>query len=1072
MSGRRFDRTRQQVGRVGFDHQPVGRNVLHQLAQVQAAALVAQPAGDTDVPVPIKVVEQVLAAAGEAVHHRWADLALELAHHAHEVGMRIALVQEQWLADVSGGLQLHLERTALSGTRREIAEVVEAALAHCHYLGVCKKRAHLCIAFTGVLAGVVWVYARSGKQFTRIGAGERQRLWRMLAAGAGDHLLHNAGITGALNHRLAVMVEGFVGEVGADIDQIHAGDSRRSESPLRCALILVRVNVPAFPIDELLPQILQSLREHSRLVLEAPPGAGKTTRVPPALLDEPWLEGRRIIMLEPRRVAARAAARFMAAQRGEPIGETVGYRIRFDNQVSARTRIEVVTEGILTRMIQDDPTLEGIGAVLFDEFHERHLAADLGLALVLDVQAGLREDLRVVVMSATLDGERLAQFLDAPRLSSAGRSYPVEIAHFPERRDERLEHQVGRAVAHALATHPGDVLVFLPGQREIARVRQVLERQMTGVDLLALHGELPVEEQSRVLQADQDGRRRVVLATNVAESSVTLPGVRVVIDSGLAREPRFDPNSGFPRLDVVLIAQASADQRAGRAGRVASGWAYRLWPQSQRLESQRRAEIGQVELAGLALELVAWGDPDLRFVDPPPPGALAAGRELLSGLGALDGAAITATGRRMLKLGTHPRLAAMLLAAADDRERAVACDIAALLESRDPLRSRSDALADRWQALAGLRRNRVGGDASRSALASIDQVARQWRRRLHCSAVPPGEVPTHLLGDLLAHAFPDRIAYQHRSDPYRYQLANGRSVRLMDDSVLFGEPWLLVAELREDGRDARVLRAVPLDPVRLERDWPQHFSETERVFWDADARRIAAVRERRFARIVLDSRPVANPDRSRYPQALADAVRQLGLQALPWTERLDQWRARVRCLRVWCPELELPNLGEPALLATIDDWLLPALTGKSRLDALGESELAEALKSLLPWSARSAVDQSAPTRITVPSGLERAISYGFDDAIGEPIAPVLAVKLQELFGLADTPAIANGRVPLTLHLLSPGGRPLQVTGDLRGFWERTYPEVRKEMKGRYPRHPWPDDPWTATATHRAKPRGT
>lgn len=367
------------------------------------------------------------------------------------------------------------------------------------------------------------------------------------------------------------------------------------------------MNSPAFPIDPLLPQIRDSLAAHPRLVLDAPPGAGKTTQVPPALLDAPWLDGRRIVMLEPRRVAARAAANFMARQRGEAAGDTVGYRIRFENKVSARTRIEVVTEGILTRMIQDDPTLDGVGALLFDEFHERHLAADLGLALALDVQASLREDLRIVVMSATLDGERLAQFLDAPRLSSAGRSYPVQIGHYPARREEKLEHQLKRAIEHALATHPGDVLAFLPGQREIARADAALagSEAARGVDVLALHGELPVEQQSRVLQPDPDGRRRVVLATNVAESSVTLPGVRVVIDSGLAREPRYDPNSGFARLDVVAIAQASADQRAGRAGRVADGWAYRLWPESQRLEPQRRPEMAQVELAGLALELAA-----------------------------------------------------------------------------------------------------------------------------------------------------------------------------------------------------------------------------------------------------------------------------------------------------------------------------------------------------------------------------------------------------------------------------------------------------------------------------------
>ena len=457
------------------------------------------------------------------------------------------------------------------------------------------------------------------------------------------------------------------------------------------------MNAPLFPISPLLPQIQQQLAVQPRLVLEAPPGAGKTTQVPLALLDAPWLQGRKIILLEPRRVAARSAALFMARQLGEEVGGTVGYRIRFENKVSARTRIEVVTEGILTRMLQDDPMLETVGAILFDEFHERHLSGDLGLALALDVQAQLRDDLRLVVMSATLDGERLARFLDAPRLSSEGRSYPVAISHFPARRDEALELQVRRAVQQALAEHPGDLLVFLPGQREIARVQAGLQESLDGnVEVLALHGELPVEQQARVLQAASDGRRRVVLATNVAESSVTLPGVRVVIDSGQAREPRYDPNSGFTRLDVVAIAQASADQRAGRAGRVAEGVAWRLWPQSQRLEPQRRAEIDQVELAGLALELAAWGSSDLRFLDPPPAGPMGAARELLQRLGALsDSGAITALGRRVLALGTHPRMAAMLLAAPDARAQALAADLAALLEARDPLRQGGDALAAR-----------------------------------------------------------------------------------------------------------------------------------------------------------------------------------------------------------------------------------------------------------------------------------------------------------------------------------------------------------------------------------------
>jgi len=874
----------------------------------------------------------------------------------------------------------------------------------------------------------------------------------------------------------------------------------------------------AFPITPLLPDILQQLVAHTRLVLEAPPGAGKTTQVPLALLDAPWLQGGKIIMLEPRRVAARSAATFMAKQLGEPVGETVGYRIRFENKVSARTRIEVVTEGILTRMLQDDPLLEGVSALLFDEFHERHLSADLGLALALDVQSQLRDDLRIVVMSATLDGERLAQFLDAPRLSSEGRSYPVEISHFPARRDETLEAQARRAVEQALAEHPGDVLVFLPGQREIARVQAALSPSPSGggvgervggaatrtvqlheaspapssgaqpsppsrgqallptgegFEVLPLHGELPIEQQTRVLQPDSDGRRRVVLATNVAESSVTLPGVRVVIDAGLAREPRYDPNSGFSRLDTVAISQASADQRAGRAGRVASGWAWRLWPQSQRLEPQRRPEMAQVELAGLALELAAWGSDDLRFVDPPPSGALSAARELLQRLGALSADnTITALGKRMLAMGTHPRMGAMLLSAGNAREQALAADVAALLEARDPLRQGGDALAARWRALAAFRNGRAPYDANRGGLAAIDAAAKQWRRRLRCDNAPPTDIEAHELGDLLAHAFPDRIATQHPNDPQRYQLANGRSARQFDNSDLRGEPWLVISELRHDPRDALILRAAPVDEQRLRRDFPNRFKTQDVVRWNSAKRALEARRESSFERIVLDSRPAGQVDPARAARALTDAVRELGLDAMPWTENLQQLRWRVMGLRHWMPELELPDLSDAALLETLDDWLLPAFNGKTRLEALSEEELGEALKSGIDWSKRQLVDRHAPTRISVPSGMERRIEYALDDDGVSPRPPVLAVKLQELFGLADTPRIADGRVPLLLHLLSPGGKPLQVTGDLRNFWQNTYAEVKKEMKGRYPRHPWPDDPWSATATHRAKPRGT
>ena len=822
---------------------------------------------------------------------------------------------------------------------------------------------------------------------------------------------------------------------------------------------------PDFPITPLLPEILSSLASHPRLVLEAPPGAGKTTQVPLALLDQPWLAGRKIVVLEPRRVAARAAAGFMAAQLGEAVGETAGYRIRFENKVSTRTRIEVVTEGILTRMIQDDPLLEGVGAILFDEFHERHLAGDLGLALAWEVQSQLREDLRLLVMSATLDGEKLARFLDAPRLSSEGRSYPVSVSHFPARRDESLEVQARRAVEMALAEHPGDVLVFLPGQREIMRVEAALVDNNTLV--LPLHGELSVEQQSLALQPDPQGRRRVVLATNLAESSVTLPGVRVVIDSGLAREPSYDPNSGFSRLEVANISQASADQRAGRAGRVAAGWAYRLWPQSQRLDPQRRPEMAQVELASLALELAAWGSDALRFVDAPPPGALNAARDLLRRLGALTQAnAITALGKRMLALGTHPRLAAMLLCAHNEVDRALACDLATLVEARDPLRHGGDALAARWRALAAFRTGRTPAEANRSALAAIDAAAKQWRRRLRSDAQPPASVEAHRLGDVLAHAFPDRIATQHPQDPRRYQLANGRTARLFDDSALFGEPWIVISELRHEARDALIQRAAPVDEKRLRADFAERFVTQDVVRWDVGRRALTAQRESRFDQIVLDVRPAGRVDPALAATALTQAVRELGLAVLPWGDALQQWRERVRCLRDWLPELDLPDLSDEALLSTLEDWLQPAFAGKTRLDALEEEALANALKSSVDWSLRQRTDALAPVRISVPSGMERRIDYTHGQS------PVLAVKLQELFGLADTPRVAEGRIPVTLHLLSPGGKPLQVTQDLRGFWERTYPEVKKEMKGRYPRHPWPDDPWSATATHRAKPRGT
>ncbi|RAN75244.1 ATP-dependent helicase HrpB [Bacillus sp. SRB_336] len=838
---------------------------------------------------------------------------------------------------------------------------------------------------------------------------------------------------------------------------------------------------PIFPITPLLPQISQSLAAHPRLVLEAPPGAGKTTQVPLALLDAGWLAGHRIVMLEPRRIAARAAAQFMAQQLGEVVGETVGYRIRFESKVSAATRIEAVTEGILTRLIQHDPELTGIGAIVFDEFHERHLAGDLGAVLALDVQATLRPDLRLLVMSATLDGASIAQWLDAPRISSPGRSFPVRIEHPPARAQESIEHHVARITRQALEENEGDVLAFLPGRREIARTQTVLAQTLPSffeggrnVEVLALHGELSLAEQQAALAPAEAGTRRIVLATNVAESSITLPGIRAVIDAGLAREPRFDPNSGFTRLETVSISQASADQRAGRAGRVAPGTAYRLWPQSRRLEPARKAEIAQAELSALALELAAWGvtadgAAALHWLDPPPAGALAQARELLVRLAALDpDGRITALGRRMLELGASPRLAAAALRAPAPL-RALMADLLALTEARSPLRgqqARNDDFRARLAALHAWRDRRgapVRSDADIGALAAIEQASKGWRRRLDVHTAASGVPDSHCVGELLLHAFPDRVARRDDANPQRYTLANGRGARLHENTALHGEPWLVALDLRHDQRDSLILAAAPLDPRVLERDYPAQFTCERTLRWNDERAAAEAFEERRFGAIVLDRRSVPVQAQDALP-ALLGAVRAKGIDVLPWSESVRRLRARMQALRAWMPELSLPDVSDAALLARLEQWLAPYLEGKHRLDALKPEELSQALAAGLDHEQRRMLDVQAPESLTVPSGQSRRLDY----AEGEP--PVLAVKLQELFGLADTPRVGGGRIPVTLHLLSPAGRPIQVTQDLKGFWERTYPEVKKELKGRYPRHPWPDDPWTATPTHRAKPR--
>ena len=739
-----------------------------------------------------------------------------------------------------------------------------------------------------------------------------------------------------------------------------------------------------------------------------------------------------------------------------------------------RTRIEVVTEGILTRMIQSDPELGEIGAILFDEFHERHLQGDLGAALALDVQASLRPDLRLIIMSATLDGERVARWFDAPRITSAGRSFPVRIEYPSARAQEDWPFHLRRVVEQALNDIEGDLLVFLPGRREIGRAHQILSAALASnpvIDIVPLHGELSLAEQHAALSPSAPNTRRIVLATNVAESSVTLPGIRGVIDLGLAREPRFDPNSGFTRLETIAISQASADQRAGRAGRVAPGLAYRLWSQSQRLEPSRRAEISQAELSGLALDLAAWGSDDLRWLDAPPTGAMASARDLLVLLGALDaGGRITDWGRKMLATGATPRLAAAILRAPLSH-RSLAFDAVALVDARNPLRGehgRGDDFRKRHDALAAYRRDgaRAARDYSADvgALRTIDQASTSWRRRSSVkNERESSDNDSSRIGDVLIHAFPDRIARQDANDPRRYRLSNGRGAHLHQNTQLYGEPWLVIVDLRFDERDSLILSAAPFDPELLERDFADRFIDERIVRWNSSTRAVEAFEQRRFAELILERRSVTAKPEDAKPALLA-AIRELGLTALPWSDHATALRTRAMCLREWYPELDLPELSDRALLASLDEWLAPHLAGKTKLDALTPQMLGEALSSRLDYAQRRLVDEYAPESLTVPSGNSRHIDY----EVGKP--PVLAVKLQELFGLADTPRIAKGRVAITLHLLSPAQRPIQVTQDLRGFWERTYPEVKKELKGRYPRHPWPDDPWNATPTSRVKPR--
>ncbi|MBH3432299.1 ATP-dependent helicase HrpB [Pseudomonas citronellolis] len=837
----------------------------------------------------------------------------------------------------------------------------------------------------------------------------------------------------------------------------------------------------ALPIDAILPSLRQALGERDEAVLEAPPGAGKTTRVPLALLDEPWLAGQGILMLEPRRLAARAAAERLAAELGEKVGDTVGYRIRLDSKVGPKTRIEVVTEGILTRRLQDDPALEGVGLVIFDEFHERSLDADLALALTLNGRELLRDmPLKVLVMSATLEGERLSALLDeAPVVRSEGRMFPVELRWGrPWQAGEFVEPRVVQTVLQALADEPGSLLVFLPGQAEIRRVAEQLGEALAGRDevlLCPLHGELELSAQRAAIEPAPPGKRKVVLATNIAETSLTIDGVRVVVDAGLARVPRCDPGSGMTRLETQRISRASATQRAGRAGRLEPGVCYRLWSEAQheQLPAYGTAEILQADLAGLALQLGRWGvaPEELAWLDVPPAAAYAQARELLARLGALnDSGALNAHGQAMAELPAHPRIAHLLLRGQALGLGSLACDVAALLGERDILRGAGADLHERTALLAG---ESAGNRASRGAVQRAKQLARQFRGYLRGKPSEAVADPDHprWLGALLAFAYPARVARQRREGGGEYRLANGRAAQFGEPDALMKEPWLVVADLgsRQGQREERIYLAAALDAALFDSVLAEQVRVHDELDWDEREGVLRAERQRKVGELVLSREALPGLDAEARSRALLGLVRRKGLELLPWTPELRQWQARVNLLRrldlEGKGESEWPDVSDAALLASLEDWLLPYLGKVSRLAHFANLELPGILHGLLPWPLPQRLDELAPRTLQVPSGSNIRLDYS-------EFPPVLAVRLQELFGLADTPRIAGGRLAVKLHLLSPAQRPVQVTQDLANFWRSTYAEVKKDLKGRYPKHYWPDDPLIAEPTARAKPRKT
>jgi ATP-dependent helicase HrpB len=815
------------------------------------------------------------------------------------------------------------------------------------------------------------------------------------------------------------------------------------------------------PIDAVLDDLTRALASNNAAVLVAPPGAGKTTRVPLALLDEPWATLKKIIVLEPRRIAARASAERMAKTLGERAGETVGYRVRFGSKISRATRIEVVTEGIFSRQILDDPELNGVAAVLFDEFHERSLDADLGLALARDAQTGLREDLRILVMSATLDGARVAKLLgEAPVISSEGRAFPVETRYLGRKADAPLERQMADAIASSLRADPGSVLAFLPGAAEIRRTQNLLGERVhdPSVEIVPLFGALEAAVQDRAIAPAPKGCRKVVLATSIAETSLTIEGVRIVVDSGMARVPRYEPDIGLTRLETVRASRAAVDQRRGRAGRTEPGVCYRLWdePQTASLAAYTQPEILSADLSSLVLDLAQWGVADpatLAFLDSPPAPALKEAKSLLTELGALDGdGRITAEGKSLRALALPPRLARMIVDSHRLGAGAQAAEIAAVLTERG-LGGDSvdlDARLDQFRR-----------DRSQRA-TSARSLAQRWAAQVAASSseAEEGELST---GTMLALAFPDRVARNRGNGSF--VLASGRGAAAEQTAALARAPYIAVAELTGTAAQGRILLAAPITQGEIERRFADQIESADEIFFDRNALALRARRRKTLHAITLSEAPMALSPSAETARILADGLIAAGLDKLPWSKPSKQWRDRITFLRKaegdgW------PDLSDDALAARREDWLVPALYDRLSLKDISAGDLSEALLMLLPWELRARLEREAPTHFEAPTGTMLAIDYEAEQG------PTIAVRLQELFGLNTHPSIAKGAVPLVLELLSPAHRPVQVTRDLPGFWRGSYAAVRSDLRGRYPRHPWPEDPANALPTRRVKPRGT